>query len=125
MSWSGYNTEPSNFNFQVEKYADPYAKIAGVGCAGTNEGYFASKSVYVEPPYIIGGKHKRSKNKRSNSKRSNNKRTLKGGFRYGNKSKHTPIPGEVLISSPTTRTKTRTKTRTSTRTRTRKQFRFF
>ena len=63
MSWSGYNTEPSNFNFQVEKYADPYAKIAGVGCAGTNEGYLASKSEFVEPPYIIGGKKRSNKKK--------------------------------------------------------------
>ena len=42
----------------------------------------------------------------------------RGGFRYGNKTKHTPIPGEVLISSPQTMTKTRTKTRTMSKTRT-------
>jgi hypothetical protein len=72
MSFSGYNTSPTNFAFEANKYADPYAKIAGVGCAGTNQGYLASKSEFVEPPYIIGGKrsskHKRSKHKRSSKK---------------------------------------------------------
>ena len=53
----------------------------------------------------------------------------RGGFRYGNKTKHTPIPGEVLISSPQsmskTRTKTRTKTKTGSKTRGRKPFNWF
>ena len=81
MSFSGYNTSPTNFAFEANKYADPYAKIGGVGCAGTNQGYLASKSVFVEPPYIIGGKkrmrskHKRSKHKRSKHKRSKHKRS--------------------------------------------------
>ena len=47
----------------------------------------------------------------------------RGGFRYGNKTKHTPIPGEVLISSPQTMSKTRTKTRTRTKTKTRSKTR--
>jgi len=87
MSFSGYNTEPTNFAFEANKYADPYAKIAGVGCAGTNQGYLASKSEFVEPPYIIGGKrsskHKRSKHKRSKHKRSKHKRSSKK-YRGGN-----------------------------------------
>jgi len=83
MSFSGYNTEPTNFAFEANKYASPYAKIAGVGCAGTNEGYLASKSEFVEPPYIIGGKkHKRSKHKRSKHKRSN-KKYVGGNIGYG------------------------------------------
>jgi hypothetical protein len=68
MSFSGYNTEPTNFAFEANKYADPHAKIAGVGCAGTNQGYLASQSAYVEPPYIIGGK-KRMRSKRRSSKK--------------------------------------------------------
>jgi hypothetical protein len=54
---------------------------------------------------------------KGNTKRNKySRRTRKvkrGGFRYGKSKKHTPIPGEVLISSP--RTKTRTKTRTRNR----------
>jgi hypothetical protein len=46
------------------------------------------------------------------TKRSKRTRRVKrGGFRYGKSKKHTPIPGEVLISSPITRTRTRTRTR--------------
>ena len=85
MTWSGYNTEPSNFNFEVEKYADNSAQIKGVGCAGTNEGSIASKSNFVEPPYITGGSRrrrsrgKRSRGKRSRGKRSRGKRSYIGG----------------------------------------------
>ena len=63
--------------------------------------------------------------------RHTRKNKLCGGFRYGNKLKHMSIPGELLISSPTTstktktRTRTRTKTRTSTRTRTNKYSKWF
>lgn len=59
MTWSGYNTEPTNFAFEANKYADPYAKVAGVGCAGTNQGYVASKSAYEEPPYVMAGGRRR------------------------------------------------------------------
>lgn len=43
------------------------------------------------------------------------KRKYRGGFRYGNRSKHTPTPGEILISSPLTRTRIRTRRNTKTR----------
>jgi hypothetical protein len=70
MTWSGYNTEPTNFAFEANKYADPYAKIAGVGCAGTNQGYIASKSAYEEPPYVMaGGRRRRRKHMRMRSNR--------------------------------------------------------
>ena len=77
MSFSGYNTEPTNFAFEANKYANPYAKIGSVGCAGTNEGYLASKSDFVEPPYIVGGK------KRMRSKRMRSKKYLGGNSGYG------------------------------------------
>uniref|UniRef100_A0A6C0IJU3 Uncharacterized protein n=1 Tax=viral metagenome TaxID=1070528 RepID=A0A6C0IJU3_9ZZZZ len=51
--WSGYNTEPVNFNYQVEKYANPYGKVAGVGCDGTKYGPDAVNSVYSSP--FVGG----------------------------------------------------------------------
>lgn len=64
MTWSTYNTEPSNFNYEVDKYADNSAQVKGVGCAGTNQGYLASQSVFVEPPYITGGKRRRHRGKK-------------------------------------------------------------
>jgi hypothetical protein len=64
-------------------------------------------------------KNSKKNNKNNKNSKKNSKNTIKGGFRYGNKTKHTPIPGEVLISSPKTKTKTRTRTKTI------KQFRFF
>jgi hypothetical protein len=60
------------------------------------------------------GSTKRNKTTKRNkrNKYSRRNRTVKrGGFRYGKSKKHTPIPGEVLISSPRTKTRTRTKTR--------------
>jgi len=53
-SFHSYNTEPSNFNFQVEKYASPYGKIAGVGCDGTKSGVDATLPKYSSP-FIVGG----------------------------------------------------------------------
>ena len=60
------------------------------------------------------------------SLRTNHTAKQLGGFRYGNKSKHTPIPGEILISSPKSVNRTaRTRTRSKTRSKTRKQFKWF
>ena len=53
-SFHSYNTEPSNFNYQVEKYANPYGKIAGVGCDGTKSGVDATLPKYSSP-FIVGG----------------------------------------------------------------------
>jgi len=53
-SFHSYNTEPSNFNFQVEKYASPYGKIDGVGCDGTKCGVDATLPKYSSP-FIVGG----------------------------------------------------------------------
>ena len=48
--------------------------------------------------------------KRKTTKRSRHTRKVKrGGFRYGHSKGHTPIPGEVLISAPRTRTRTRSR----------------
>jgi len=44
--WSGYNNVPQNFSFEVEKYADPFGKIAGVGCDGTTSGVDATMPKY-------------------------------------------------------------------------------
>jgi hypothetical protein len=54
MSYHSYNTEPSNFNFEVEKYANPYGKIAGVGCDGTKSGVDATLPKYSSP-FKVGG----------------------------------------------------------------------
>jgi hypothetical protein len=53
-SFHSYNTEPSNFNYQVEKYANPYGKIAGVGCDGTKSGVDATLPKYSSP-FKVGG----------------------------------------------------------------------
>jgi hypothetical protein len=53
-SFHSYNTEPSNFNYQVEKYANPYGKIAGVGCDGTKSGIDATLPTYSSP-FKVGG----------------------------------------------------------------------
>jgi hypothetical protein len=53
-SFHSYNTEPSNFNFQVEKYASPYGKIEGVGCDGTKSGVDATLPTYSSP-FKVGG----------------------------------------------------------------------
>ena len=52
MSDSGYNSDGAaiNFNQRPDMLANPYGYIKGVGCAGTNSGVDASKSIYVEPP---------------------------------------------------------------------------
>ena len=103
MTFSGYNTKLPNFAYDAANYADNSAQIKGVGCAGTNEGVLASKSVFVEPPYIMKGgkryrrkgmrskgksmrskgKGKRSKSKRSKSKRSKRSKSNKK-YRGGN-----------------------------------------
>ena len=51
-SLSGYNSDGAaiNFNQRPDMLPDPYGYIKGVGCAGTNSGVDASKSIYVEPP---------------------------------------------------------------------------
>jgi len=51
--WSGYNTEPANFQFDVRKYADAYGKIDGVGCDGTTSGIDATIPKYSSP--FVGG----------------------------------------------------------------------
>ena len=51
---SSYNTEPSNFEFDVVKYSNPYGKIAGVGCDGTKSGIDATLPKYSSP-FIVGG----------------------------------------------------------------------
>jgi len=53
-SFHSYNTEPSNFNFQAEKYSNPYGKIAGVGCDGTKSGIDATMPKYSSP-FKVGG----------------------------------------------------------------------
>ena len=53
-SWHSYNTEPVNFNYQVENYASPYGKIAGVGCDGTKSGVDATLPKYSSP-FKTGG----------------------------------------------------------------------
>ena len=52
-SFHSYNTEPANFNYQVENYASPYGKIAGVGCDGTKSGVDATLPKYSSP--FVGG----------------------------------------------------------------------
>jgi hypothetical protein len=56
-------------------------------------------------------KERTKRTKRSKTtKRSRRTRTVKrGGFRYGHSKGHTPIPGEVLISAPRTRTRTKSR----------------
>jgi len=70
--------------------------------------------VYIQ---MKGKSSTRNAKRASSTKRSKRtrKHTLRGGFRYGNKTKHTPIPGEVLISAPKTitRSRSRNKSRTS------------
>ena len=51
--YTSYNTVPPNFEFQVEKYANPYGKIAGVGCDGTKSGVDATLPKYSSP--FVGG----------------------------------------------------------------------
>jgi hypothetical protein len=53
---------------------------------------------------------KRYTRKRYTRKRYTRK-IKRGGFRYGHVKGHTTVPGETLISSPTTKTRTRTRTR--------------
>jgi hypothetical protein len=95
MTFSGYNTELTNFAFNAADYGDNSAQIKGVGCAGTNEGVLASKSVFVEPPYIMkGGKRYRRKGMRMRSKgksmRSKSNKKYRGGS-SGYEFTNTPI----------------------------------
>jgi hypothetical protein len=57
------------------------------------------------------GSTKCNKTTKRNKRTKRTRRVKRGGFRYGKSKKHTPIPGEVLISSPRTRTKTRTRSK--------------
>ena len=49
-----YNTEPANFNFQVEKYGNTFGKVDGIGCDGTKSGVDAAASLYSSP-FKVGG----------------------------------------------------------------------
>jgi hypothetical protein len=49
-----YNREPSNFNFQVEKYGNSFGKVGGIGCDGTKSGVDAAASLYSSP-FKVGG----------------------------------------------------------------------
>lgn len=49
-----YNTEPANFNFQVEKYGNSFGKVDGIGCDGTKSGVDAAASLYSSP-FKVGG----------------------------------------------------------------------
>jgi hypothetical protein len=98
MSFSGYLSNEDggadvNFNKNPARFPDPWAKIAGVGCAGTNSGIDASKSVFVEPPYVgIGGANKRR------LKRHYRNKKYTGGFSgYGFSD---PNNNPIQIASP-------------------------
>jgi len=54
MSYHSYNREPSNFNFQVEKYGNSFGKVGGIGCDGTKSGVDAAASLYSSP-FKVGG----------------------------------------------------------------------
>ena len=52
---------------------------------------------------------KRSKTTKRTKRSRRTRKVKRGGFRYGHSKGHTPIPGEVLISAPRTRTRTRSR----------------
>ena len=101
MSFSGYLSNEDggadvNFNKNPARFPDPWAKIAGVGCAGTNSGIDASKSVFVEPPYVgIGGSIRRKN--RSLKRHYRNKKYTGGTSGYGFSD---PNNNPIQIASP-------------------------